>query len=212
MTNPASETNDGVPSLDSDRRPRLQFRGWVATSDAGLPSYRELEDSVALAHMASEVLNDGRAGKNVNRRSEWRNAFTAAWVMRLSFDPLLLALSINPRHSSHDLLKQGRAFSVNVLKNGQLELAAHFGGPARADKLALTGWTTGRTGAPLLREALTRFECRVEGEHPAGDHVLVVGKVIDGKLLDPKAEPVAYRETRAMDRALALFPDVFGDA
>jgi hypothetical protein len=145
MTNPASETNDGVPSLDSDRRPRLQFRGWVATSDAGLPSYRELEDSVALAHMASEVLNDGRAGKNVNRRSEWRNAFTAAWVMQASFDPLLLALSINPRHSSHDLLKQGRAFSVNVLKNGQLELAAHFSGPARADKLALTGWTTGRT-------------------------------------------------------------------
>jgi len=29
-----------------------------------------------------------------------RNAFTAAWVMQVSFDPLLLALSINPRHSS----------------------------------------------------------------------------------------------------------------
>lgn len=25
-----------------------------------------------------------------------RNAFTAAWVMQVSFDPLLLALSINP--------------------------------------------------------------------------------------------------------------------
>src|SRR5262245_64997928 len=27
-----------------------------------------------------------------------RNAFTAAWVMQASFDPLLLALSINPHH------------------------------------------------------------------------------------------------------------------
>ena len=32
---------------------------------------------------------------------ELRNAFTAAWVMQVSFDPLLLALSINPHHSSY---------------------------------------------------------------------------------------------------------------
>jgi len=35
--------------------------------------------------------------------------------------------------------------------------------------------------------------------------------VIDGKLLDSKAEPMAYRETGAKDGASALFPDVFGD-
>jgi flavin reductase (DIM6/NTAB) family NADH-FMN oxidoreductase RutF len=46
---------------------------------------------------------------------EVRNAFTAAWVMQVSFDPLLLALSINPQHSSYRLLKEGRTFSVNVL-------------------------------------------------------------------------------------------------
>ena len=71
---------------------------------------------------------------------EVRNAFTAAWVMH----PLLLALSINPHHSSYGLLKEGRAFSVNVLKKGQLELAAHYGRPAGPDKLALMEWTTGR--------------------------------------------------------------------
>ena len=80
---------------------------------------------------------------------EVRNAFTAAWVMQVSFDPLLLALSINPHHSSYRLLKEGRAFSVNVLKKDQLDLADHYGRPARADKLALTEWTTGRIGATL---------------------------------------------------------------
>ena len=127
---------------------------------------------------------------------EVRNAFTAAWVMQVSFDPLLLALSINPHHSSYGLLKEGRAFSVNVLKKGQLELAAHYGRPAGPEnKLALMEWTTGRIGVPLLLESLAWFECQVVGEHPAGDHVLVLGKVIDGKLLDSKAEPMAYRET-----------------
>jgi len=47
----------------------------------------------------------------------------------------------------------------------------------------------------LLRDALAWFECEVVGEHPAGDHILVLGKVIDGRLLDSEAEPMAYRET-----------------
>jgi flavin reductase (DIM6/NTAB) family NADH-FMN oxidoreductase RutF len=143
---------------------------------------------------------------------EARNAFTAAWVMQVSFDPLLLALSINPHHSSYGLLKEGRAFSVNVLKKGQLDLAEHYGQPARADKLAGTEWTTDRIGLPLLCEALAWFECQVVGEHPAGDHVLVLGKVINGKLLDSEAEPMTYRQTGAMDGASELFPDVFDDS
>ena len=49
-------------------------------------------------------------------------------------------------------------------------------------------------------------------EHPAGDHVLVLGKVINGKLLDSQAEPMTYRETGTMDGASELFPDAFGDS
>ena len=125
---------------------------------------------------------------------------------------MLLALSINPRHSSYRLLKEGRSFSINVLKKSQLELAAHYGQPAGPEnKLALMDWTTGRLGVPLMLESLAWFECQVVGEHPAGDHVLVLGKVIDGKLLDSSAEPMSYRETGAMDGASALFPDVFLD-
>jgi len=143
---------------------------------------------------------------------EARNAFTAAWVMQVSFDPLLLALSIDPRHASYSLLKQGGAFSVNVLKKSQLRLAAHFGRAARADKLASIAWTQGQTGAPLLRECLAWLECQLIGEHPAGDHVLALGRVIDGRLLDAEAEPLTYAETGALDGAAALFPDAFGSS
>jgi flavin reductase (DIM6/NTAB) family NADH-FMN oxidoreductase RutF len=85
---------------------------------------------------------------------EARNAFTAAWVMQASYDPLLMALSVNPENSSYALLKERRAFSVNVLKKGQLDLAAHFGRSDGSDKLVSTQWTTGRFGLPLLCEAL----------------------------------------------------------
>ena len=143
--------------------------------------------------------------------AELRNAFTAAWVMQVSFNPLLIVLSIDPHHSSYRLLKENRAFSINVLKKGQLALAEHFAQPSSTDKLAGQRWTTGRMGLPLLREALAWFECRLVDEHPAGDHMLVLGSVVEGKLLDVEAEALSYRETGAMDGASALFPDVFGD-
>jgi flavin reductase (DIM6/NTAB) family NADH-FMN oxidoreductase RutF len=142
---------------------------------------------------------------------EERNTFTAAWVMQVSYDPVLLALSINRNHSSYRLLSRGRVFSVNVLKKGQLDLAERHGRPADTGKLAETEWAEGRLGPPLLRDALAWFECRVVNEYPAGDHVLVVGRVIDGRLQDAGAEPMSYGETGEMDGAAALFPDRLSD-
>jgi flavin reductase (DIM6/NTAB) family NADH-FMN oxidoreductase RutF len=140
---------------------------------------------------------------------EERNAFTAACVMQASFDPLLLVLSINSGHTCYATLKSGRAFSVNVLKKGQLDLAAHYGQPSSANKLASTSWTTEITGAPLLPEALAWFECAAVTEQATGDHVLVVGKVLGAKLLDPHSEPLLYRETGDMDGASALYAKSF---
>jgi flavin reductase (DIM6/NTAB) family NADH-FMN oxidoreductase RutF len=134
-----------------------------------------------------------------------KNAFTAAWVMQVSFDPLLIAVSVNARHSSFTLLERSRAFSVNVLKKDQLPLAAHFGRPAAEDKLASVAWTSGRTGVPLLDEVAAWFECRVTDKHSAGDHVVVLGEVVNGRLLDPAADLLTYRDTGDMDGAASLY-------
>lgn len=48
------------------------------------------------------------------------DAFTAAWLMQVSFDPLLVALSVNPSNASYPLLVDSGAFVVNVLAAGQL--------------------------------------------------------------------------------------------
>lgn len=140
-----------------------------------------------------------------------KNAFTAAWVMPVSFQPLLLALSIHPEHSSYALLKEGTGFSVNVLRRDQIDLAAWFGAPRATDKLAGIAWHGGRTGAPLLEDALARFECIRVAEYPAGDHGLVLGQVLDGVVLQAEAEPLLYRQTGNLDGAAALFPEGFPD-
>jgi flavin reductase (DIM6/NTAB) family NADH-FMN oxidoreductase RutF len=142
---------------------------------------------------------------------ERRGAFTAAWVMQASFDPLLLALSINPGNASYELLHAGGGMTVNVLSQGQMELARRFGTRSGRDEDKLTGvrWRPGRTGAPILEEALAYFDCQLASRTRAGDHELILGKVIDGRLLVPQAIPLAYRETGDMDRSSALYPRTF---
>lgn len=137
-----------------------------------------------------------------------RDAFTAAWVMQASFDPLLLVLSINPDNASHPLLHAGGGFTVNVLKQGQLDLARRFGTRSGRDedKLAGVRWRPGRTGAPILEESLAYFDCELAGRTPAGDHELVLGRVMDGKILDRGSTPLTYAETGEMDGSSALYP------
>jgi Conserved protein/domain typically associated with flavoprotein oxygenases, DIM6/NTAB family len=139
---------------------------------------------------------------------EQHDAFTAAWVMQVSFDPLLLALSVNPQNASYALLRGRGAFAVSVLQRGQLELARRFGTRSghEQDKLAGIRWHAGRNGAPILDEAVAYFDCELMESHPAGDHELVIGRVRDGRILDGDAVPMTYAETGDMDGSSALYP------
>jgi len=140
-----------------------------------------------------------------------RRAFTASWVMQVSFDPLLLALSINPGSACYPLLRDGGGFTVNVLRRDQLDLARRFGtGTARGDdRLAEVEWRPGRNGAPILAEALAYFDCELAGIHPGGDHQIALGRVIDGRVLAPGATPLLYADTGTLDGSAALYPARF---
>ena len=140
-----------------------------------------------------------------------RDAFTAAWVMQASFDPLLLALSINPGNASYELLHSGGGFTVNLLNREQLELARRFGTRSGRDEDKLAGipWRPGRHGAPILQEALAYFDCELAGSMQAGDHELVLGRVTDGQLLDRGSIPLTYADTGEMDGSSSLYPSTF---
>ena len=140
---------------------------------------------------------------------ERRNAFTAAWLMQVSFDPLLLALSVNPEHASYPLLVGGGGFAVSVLSRDQLHFATHFGirSARETDKLAGIAWRPGRTGAPILAEAVAWLECRLTQRIPAGDHEIVIGRPIAGEVLLPDATPLSYADTGDLDGSHELYPD-----
>jgi flavin reductase (DIM6/NTAB) family NADH-FMN oxidoreductase RutF len=142
---------------------------------------------------------------------EQRDAFTAAWLTQVSFDPLLVALSINPSHASFPILVAAEAFAVSILSHGQLELARHFGTQSgrAVDKLVGQRWQAAHGGAPVLLDALGYLECRLVGRYPAGDHQLVLGQVVGGRLFAPAAVPMTYAETGDLDGSAELYPSTF---
>jgi len=134
---------------------------------------------------------------------ERQNAFTAAWVIQVSFQPLLLAISINPAHYSFRLLQESGVCTVNVLGQNQYALAEHFG-RAAPDKMAGFQWQRAETGAPILSESLAYFDCRVSHYTDAGDHKIVVCQVLRAATLNP-GQPLLYSQTGDMDGSAELY-------
>ena len=110
------------------------------------------------------------------------NALTISWLCQVSFEPPMVMFSMDKRHYSEELLRSTKTFVVNVLGEGQEKLGGHFARQAMAgeDKLAATASREAPGGARILNDALAWLDCEVDAIHPAGDHLLVLGKVLDG--------------------------------
>ncbi len=109
------------------------------------------------------------------------NALVASWVTQCSFDPPLLLVAIRKGTRSCDLLRQGQAFSVNLIDKNERRLARELVKPAHrvGDKLGAVSHFEDNTGAPILRKAFGYLECRVCQIFEPGDHALVVGEVVN---------------------------------
>jgi flavin reductase (DIM6/NTAB) family NADH-FMN oxidoreductase RutF len=101
----------------------------------------------------------------------------------VSVNPPLLAFAIRPQRYSHELLQENPAFVVNALAYERAVEVLFCGrcSGRDVDKLAtarLTPVDAQAVNVPAIGEALAHVECEVEAEYPAGDHVIVVGRVV----------------------------------
>ncbi|MFN8482548.1 MAG: flavin reductase family protein [Anaerolineae bacterium] len=107
---------------------------------------------------------------------------TANWLAQAAFEPPMLMVAFEADSRTLAVVRHSGTFAVNVYESGQRELAGQLGRASvkRPDKLeAIASQPGPLTGAPLLDAALAWVECRVTGELPSGDHVVVVAEVIN---------------------------------
>ena len=113
------------------------------------------------------------------------NGFTANWLTQASFDPPLLALSVENNSRSIEMIRRTGKLTVNMLPSGARELAGLLGKRWAnvPDKLAQVERHAGPNGCAVLAEALGYLECEVEGSAPAGDSTVFVLRVVGAELL-----------------------------
>lgn len=123
-----------------------------------------------------------------------RNAFTANWLGQVSFEPPLIALSIQNDSASLPMVRAARRFVVSVYGAEQRELAGQLGKTLvrRPDKLDGIALSQTPSGQPYLSESLGWVEVEVTSETPAGDSTLLLGQVVDAGMLR-RDEPLTMR-------------------
>jgi 3-hydroxy-9,10-secoandrosta-1,3,5(10)-triene-9,17-dione monooxygenase reductase component len=118
--------------------------------------------------------------------------FSCQSFVSVSLDPPLVSFSVACSSRSWPHIERAGVFCVNILSVEQEALCRTFT-DRRADRFAGVGWSPGPvTGSPRLAGSLGFVECTVEAVHPAGDHMIVIGRVRQLECAAGNADPLLF--------------------
>ncbi|WP_407700369.1 flavin reductase family protein [Streptomyces beihaiensis] len=160
-----------------------EFRAALSRLSAGV---------VLLTAREAPLAPDGPAGEDAG--------MTATAFMSVSLDPPLVLVSLRNGSRMDDLLDEQPLWAISILAESQSHIAGRFAMKGRiSDRLLFEDipYVRGeRTDAPLVGGALATLECRTERRVPAGDHTLVIGRVLTADLPSAEGGPLMYFKGR----------------
>lgn len=115
----------------------------------------------------------------------------------VSQEPPLVLWSIDKSALSITVFSAAEYFTVNVLSKSQSDIANHFSRKG-ADKFAGVKYREGKNGCPVLADIAAHFECRVWSVYEGGDHLIIVGEVLDYSCHDQTTPLVFSQSSYAM--------------
>ncbi|WP_371785631.1 flavin reductase family protein [Streptosporangium subroseum] len=119
--------------------------------------------------------------------------FTATSLTSMSLDPPLLSFGISVGSSSWPAIRDADGFVVHILAGGQRDVAELFARKG-ADRFGdRERWESLPTGEPLLYGTAAWMLCRIQERFIAGDHRLIVGRVVEGHV-DSAHPPLLYHD------------------
>lgn len=101
------------------------------------------------------------------------NSFTS-----LSLEPQLVLFCAAKASSTWPRIQAAKKWAANILGEDGEQICRVFAEKG-ADRFAHMAYTAGRTGSPLLDAAIAFVDCETVAEYDAGDHLIVVGQVVE---------------------------------
>ena len=122
------------------------------------------------------------------------NGMTVAWVTRISHIPALVGINIQQHCFTREIIDKSNKFCINLLREGQQELARHFGycSGREKGKFFQVNYELDSNDLPVLKDSLGYISCQVEFSHNLGDHRLYVGRILKEECFYPQEKPLVY--------------------
>lgn len=146
--------------------------------------------------------------KGVKDGEEKENIITVAWAGTVCSDPAMVSISVRKERYSHDLIKTGGDFVINLVTKDLCFATDYCGVRSGKDvdkfkEMKLTKETSVNVNSPAIKESPVNIECKVTQVLELGSHDMFLAKVecvrVDESLLDEKgtlhldkADLVAY--------------------
>ena len=128
------------------------------------------------------------------------NPVTLGWTMIASGEPPMMAIALAAKHYTVQAIRHSRCFTIVYPSAEQADAAMFFGTHSGrdTDKLAQFECDTTKCekiDSVLLSDAVANFECTLESQTSAGDHIIFIGKIV-----------AAYRNTENKKRLYTIGP------
>ena len=121
------------------------------------------------------------------------HGMTVSSFTSVSLEPPLILICAENSTRTRALVQESGAFAVTVLPVERDEWADRFGGREidHHDRFEGIETFSAITGAPILADYVSYFDCLVAESHPAGTHTVYIGKVVSAGLAEGR-EPLVY--------------------
>ena len=111
------------------------------------------------------------------------NPVTLGWTMIVSGKPPMMAIAVAKKHYSIGTVRHSKCFTIVYPSSEMSEAALFFGSRSGrdVDKLAEFDCKTEpatQIDSVLLADAVANFECTLESETEAGDHIVFIGEIV----------------------------------
>lgn len=135
------------------------------------------------------------------------NGYVSNTVFQVTAEPPQIALACSKNNLTTSLIERSQVFAVSVLeRDSSAEVIGKFGYKSGKDteKFNSVNYATGKTGVPILMEnAIATFECEVVQQFDVGSHLLFIGKVVEGEIVNAEADPLTYAYYREIRKGKA---------
>ena len=111
------------------------------------------------------------------------NPVTLGWTMIVSGKPPMMAIAVAKKHYSIETIRHSKCFTIVYPSSDMGDAALFFGSRSGrdTDKLAEFDCKTApakEIDSVLLADGVANFECTLNSETEAGDHIIFVGEIV----------------------------------